>query len=716
MLRIAFALMAGIGLAIAFGNNVPLLMLAVIILAIAVTASIILNLVKDPTASFRNQRLQGYSLIAAIAACGYVLAYLHMQNNYSDYFARYLEPHSILIARIDEPPVEREKVFMAAARVQAVLNDSEQVKTGGSIQLSFVKDSSSAALRYGDVLLVKGRIDSFDLPKNPSEFNYKRYQEFHNLYEKIYLQKSNWQKIDSAGGIPFFAAVFGIRNSFLQIVRKYIRDKNDFGVASAIMLGYRDYINGQIMRAYAGSGTLHVLSVSGLHVAVMFIMLSFLLKWMDGRGRKMEIAKAVIIISFIWFYAVLTGMSPPVMRSAMMFSLIQVGRVMARNVNTYNIIAGSAILLMLWDPFVIMDVGFELSYLAVIGIIYLYPKVSGLIPVNVPKRPKKLILQPLRFSKWVSLWLADFVWQLTAVSIAAELATLPLSLYYFYQFPNLFIVSNLVVIPMSDFVLFSGTALFAGGHMPYLNTVAGWIFSHLIAWLDKFIFWIGHLPFALTHALSIGPMEMALMYLLLLLVCWLTVEQRSKILLASLSVLLILCSFSSYRFARNSTRGELIVYSVPKEKAIAFIEGRKVFYDFDNALWNDSDNMAFHIWHHWSDCGINKEVSLESAPSLYNQLDFGKWVSFEGKRILIIDSALKQIRPGFTNKLNADIIILSGNPEISIAELQKLFSWKQVVFDSSNETGRVKRWKSECSKLGVQCYDVAREGAFIMNL
>ena len=333
LLRIVLALMAGIGLAIAFAASSFVLLLMIVVLAIALTTAIILNTVKAPTLTFRYRYVQGYSLVGAIVASGYVLTWLHGQNNYNSHFSHFLKPNSVLVACINEPPVEREKVFMAIAKVMEVENDSASVKTTGYIQLSFKKDSLDTIPQYGDILLVKGRVDSLKEPQNPDEFSYKRYLSFQNIYQQVFLQSRDWQKIDSARGNMVLAAIYNIRNNFLRTIRRYVKDKNDFGVASAIMLGYRDYVNGDIMRAYAGSGALHVLSVSGLHVAIMFLMLNFLLRGMDGRGKKMEITKALIIILFIWFYAVLTGMSPPVMRSAMMFTLLQAGRVMARSVN-----------------------------------------------------------------------------------------------------------------------------------------------------------------------------------------------------------------------------------------------------------------------------------------------------------------------------------------------------------------------------------------------
>ena len=506
----------------------------------------------------------------------------------------------------------------------------------------------------------------------------------------------------------------------MLIIEYYVKDKDDFGVASAIMLGYRDYINPEIMRAYAGSGALHVLSVSGLHVGVVFVMLNFLLGWMDNKGRGMVIAKAVIVILFIWFYACLTGLSPPVLRSALMFSLIQIGRVSNRNVNTYNIIAGSAILILVFNPFALMDVGFQLSYLAVIGIIYMQPLIAKLIPINVYREldfkkqkglARKLFVLIRYDSTKLLLKFLNGIWQLTAVSLAAQIVTLPLSILYFYQFPNLFLISNLVVIPLSDFVLFSGTPVFVVARIPYLGDLAGWIFSKLLACLNGFIFWIDGLPHALIQGIVFNSAQMILLYLLIFLLCILAENFKPKILIASLCLVFCLCSFHSYQNIKNAKTCEIAVYDISKQKAVALIESGWVLYDIDSSLWNNQAAMNFHIRHHWWNCGVMSEAALNSVGN-----ENGLWVLFHNKTILMIDSTYTSAKAPRKTHTSADIVIISGSPKIGMSELKQRINCREVVFDSSNKNGLVKKWVKECVELKLNYWDVGEKGAFIQKI
>lgn len=254
----------------------------------------------------------------------------------------------------------------------------------------------------------------------------------------------------------------------------------------------------------------------------------------------------------------------------------------------------------------------------------------------------EMVFETILFSAhdlyWFLLKVIDFFWQIIAVSIAAQIATCPLSLLYFHQFPNLFLISNLVVIPWSNFVLFSGTTLFLVDTIPYVNVVVGCIFNFFLSTLNQFIFWIDSIPFALIRGISITMVEMGLLYLLIFLLCWLTEERRVKVLIASLLVVFGLCSFYSYERITKSQQKKIVVYCAPKQSAIAFIDGRKVLTDFDERLLHDQSAILFHVKHHWWDCGVKEETQVSSK-----QLPIGKLILFEGKKILVVDSALEKM-------------------------------------------------------------------------
>lgn len=723
MLRILFPLISGIAGEM-WVDELSSSLIGLKISIVAVFVSLILisaySFLTSTSQAYQYRVVNGGALILLLFSLGYIDTWLATGKNQPRHFSKfYRGGGDIVVAKVVEPPVEKEKLVTAVAEVTTLKSGNTVAPATGNVQLNFWKDKGdSVDIHYGDVIAFSREIQEFDPPKNPNEFRFKRYYALRNIYHKVFLNGDDWHLLKTDEGNNLFAGVLKVRASFLATIKKYVSDKNDFGVAAAIMLGYNDFENNDIKRAYASSGTLHVLSVSGLHVGIMFLMLNFLLKWMDERGRRFVIAKATFIILFIWFYAVLTGLSAPVIRSAMMFTLIQIGTVMARNVNTYNIVAGSAVLILLFNPFLIADVGFQLSYMAVFGIVYFYKKISVLLVFKLPSKYKsanqkgslsKLNTFVKHHLRWLPVMAIDFCWQLIAVSIAAQVVTLPLSLLYFNQFPKLFLLSNLVVIPLSNLVLFIGTALFAFGHIPFLNDCAGALFNWLLHVLDKFVFAIDRLPFALIQGIVITTAELVLLYLLIGLIAWLTEQQKPKVLIAALGIFVALCSFQSYRNYTNSGLKEIVVYDVPKKKAVAFISSCKVQYDIDSSLLSNYGSMNFYIRHHWWNCGVTNASKISGIPTPYGDL-----VVFEGHRILLVDSAGEHSNYGIP--LKADILVMSENIRTTIAQMSQKIHFDEVVFDSSNKPWRTKKWINECKSIGLRYWDVATQGAYIKHL
>ena len=724
MLRIFLSVTAGIGAEIFVDsylhNTAIILWLIVFVLVSALLTTIVLTTIRKAELVYRSRVINGVSLSVLLVSFGYILTWLYADKNYPSHFQKFVGNESFLVAKIIKPPLEKVKIITVVAEVEQVKNKNKTTIATGNILVNIMRDSTSNDLKYGDVIVFNSPIHEFDEPKNPEEFSFKLYQSFHNIYHRTFLKGGDWKLVAEHQGNFLMAQVYMVREYFLSRIINYVKVKNDFAVASAIMLGYNDYMNSDVTRAYASSGALHVLSVSGLHVGIMFIMLNFLFGAMDSYGRKFQIAKSIIIILLIWFYACLTGLSPSVLRSAMMFSMIQLGKVTLRNADTFNIIFGSIVILILFNPFIVTEVGFRLSYLAVIGIVFLHPKIYSLVVIGTVRRPefkkeKSYFLKPITFLrhdlKWFFLVVVDLGWQIVAVSIAAQIATFPLSLYYFHQFPNLFLISNLVVIPVSNLILFLGTGLFVAGKVLFLNDLVGWCFNELIVLLNKFIFWIDSLWFALVQGISITMLEMLAWYVLVFLLCWLTERKRTKVALASLLIMFGLTCTYSYRQIENSRRKEIVVYSVPKQKAVAFINGGKVLTDFDEKLLSDPSSMLFHIKHHWWNCGVNKEEKISGQ-----QLPVGKLLVFEGKKILLVDSTLEKVNFEVGEKLKVDLVILSHSPKVYLENLKKFVEFEEVVFDSSNKKWRVNYWEKDCEKMKVKYWDVLEKGAYIKDI
>jgi competence protein ComEC len=730
IVRFCLALMVGIGLQILcdytlHSSNEAMLIAGALLLV--ATIVVVAYSYAGVRTQLRFVSTQGLALFCMMVALGYAITWLHAAKNSDKHFARALTHKSVLVINIAEPPILKRKTVTAIGRVEKIYDPHKAHKTDGKILLNFLLTEKSKNLKYGDVLVFKSNIEEFEEPKNPGEFSYKLYQTFHHIYHRSFLKTDDWKLLSPKSGNAFFAYIYNLREQFLHVIEKHVTNENDFGVATAIMLGYRDYINPDIIRAYSSSGALHVLSVSGLHLATMFFMLNAMLRWMDSRGRSFQIAKALLVLAFIWFYTCLTGLSPSVLRAAMMFSLLQAGKLMARRVHMFNVLAGSAMVLMVLDPYIITEVGFKLSYLAVLGIVYLHPKISSFIIIESDKAPayKKADwhLKPFYFLRYDVWWflryaVPDFFWQLTAVSIAAQIATAPLGLYYFHQFPTYFLISNWVVIPVGNLILFSGTLLFAVDFIQPIGCAVGEAFNFFLHWLDVFIFWVDTLPMSLIAGISILMLEMILLYVLIVLLSLATENfarhYKGKLKLASLAILFLLFSYNAYETIVQSQQNEMVVYHIPKHSAVAFLDGRTATAFFDEAVQRNSSTMLFHIKHHLWDRGVLQETRVTA--NKYTQLPFGKLTKQNGKNFLLIDSAVAKQTEPLKNRLNAEVVVLIHNAKTSVKNLQHHFNFKQLVFDASNKDWRLKKWRAECDSLNIKYWDVNERGAFIYKM
>jgi competence protein ComEC len=318
LFRITLAIIMGVGAELfadwSLDLSATLIYPVCILFVLSVIAVSALALLRSTEVVYRFRLLNGVSINLLLISLGYLMAWFNTERNYPTHFKNFLDPESTVVAKITRPPLEKEKTIRMVGEVTKVINGNRVISVKGHLLINIPRSYESESITYGDLLIFKSTVMDLDDPKNPEEFNYRRYQYFHNVCQRVYLKKGEWKIGAHNQGNSLMANVYRLRAYFLSIITRYVPKKNDFAVASAIMLGYNDYLSGEISRAYATSGTLHVLSVSGLHVGIMFIMLNFLLKAFDKLGRKFQIGKAIFIILFIWFYACLTGLSPSVLR------------------------------------------------------------------------------------------------------------------------------------------------------------------------------------------------------------------------------------------------------------------------------------------------------------------------------------------------------------------------------------------------------------------
>ncbi|RZL37313.1 MAG: ComEC family competence protein, partial [Pedobacter sp.] len=354
--------------------------------------------------AYRFKGLIGLTFFIFYFAFGGLICTLNNQSLKADYYAK--ENYEYLKLWISSEPEQTNDILRFEAEVTQVYIDKKAIPKSGKMMLALKLDEKKPIhLKYGDELMVSAKYLPVEPPYNPAEFDFKAWLATKNVYHQTFINQNHLIKIGENKGNPIVKYAIEVRKRQVDIYRKLIKNDEAFAVASTLVLGYRSDLSKETLSAYTKTGTVHALSVSGMHVGIIYIFLNWMLFFLDKNGIT-RILKLVLICSLIWYYSLLTGFSPSVLRSAVMLTVFITAKSFNKSSNSYNILAFTAICLLIYNPFLVWDVGFQLSFLAVFGLVYLQPKIYKWIYVK---------------NKWL-----DKLWATVAMSLAAQLATYPL--------------------------------------------------------------------------------------------------------------------------------------------------------------------------------------------------------------------------------------------------------------------------------------------------
>lgn len=456
----------------------------------------------------------------------------------------------------DEPQLKsgilRFKANVTKSYLRQKNGHTEPINASGKLMVAIKTDSlNPLQLTYGDELIIPAKVTEVAAPYNPAEFDYRSWLAAQNIYHQVYLKQAQLTKTNRDLGNPIIAYALVLRAKQVQYYRKLLKDDDAFAVASTLILGYRADLSQETLSTYSKTGTIHALSVSGMHVGLIYLVLNWMLQYLD-RNKLLKLFKVVLIVVLIWFYALLTGFSPSVLRSAIMLSAFVIAKSFNRQSNSYNIISFAALCLLVYDPFLIWDVGFQLSFLAVLGLIYLQPKIQNWW------HPK---------SQWIGK-----LWEAIAMSLAAQFITYPLSIYYFHQFPIYFLMSNLFITVPIALLMYLGIIILLG-RFEFLAPIFEW----LIKFTNSGLKWIADLPLSSLSAIWISRTELIILCVAL---CCFTIALagfKKRMLMFSIVCFMVFQSFVVYDELKAMHQKKIIVFNLRKHYATAYISKQKAF-------------------------------------------------------------------------------------------------------------------------------------------
>lgn len=599
----------------------------------------------------------------------------------------------LLVLRVKNEPKLNNGIVRLEGEVLKTYWRTSLKQCNGKLLLTIKTDSANTYIpNYGDLLLIPAVYQEIEPPYNPAEFDYKAFLELKQIYYQSFVQSNQFIVLAKNTGNPIIAFALAKRKKLTYKYLTYLPDQNSAALASALVLGYRVDLSKEIVEAYSKTGTMHVLSVSGMHVGIVFLVLSALLKPMN-KFKALILMRIVLILLTIWFYALITGFSAPVCRAALMISFVVIGRAINRKQNTYNLIAISAFFLLVYNPFYLFDVGFQLSYLAVCGLVFFHPKIYHILYFRY------------RF--------IDYVWSYCALSIAAQLATFPLGLYYFQQFPLYFLISNLLIVLPITIIMYSGI-LILFIPIDFILVPLGKFLSGLIYLTNQTLLLIERLPFASLTGLSINWFQFVLfLFLILALVFWIRLKDKISLWIAYLTMLSILTTFSIDRIF-NQRRQELVFFSLRKNSALAYIYKSKALVLADFPISDKTYSYSVQV-------GLESKGAQEIVfQNIENPLSGAyywsdtNFMQFGNLKLLRWDRRMRLTAQD--EILRVDVLLISGNPLQKLRQIRTSIDFKQILIDSTNPDYKIKAWFAEAVNMGIPCYVLKKSPAYIIKL
>ncbi|MFS4468569.1 ComEC/Rec2 family competence protein [Maribacter sp. 2210JD10-5] len=544
--------------------------------------------------------------------------------------------------------------------------------TTGKVLLSLPLDTLKQDLNVDDEIITFTGIEKLNAPLNPHQFDYKSYLSKLGVYHQIRLNAKHYLKKENPSRTLLGIAA-QTRNHIIQKLKQYDFGADELAVIQALLLGQRNDISNKTYSDYKDAGAVHILALSGLHIGVLLLIINFLLRPLEYLPKG-KVVKLILTLIFLWGFAFVAGLSPSIIRACTMFTFIAYALYLNRPSNNFNILSLSILFILLFiDPNLLFQVGFQMSYAAVFVIFWMYP-----------------LLQKFWFPKNKII---RYFWQLLSVSIAAQLGVLPISLFYFHQFPSLFFVSNLLIVPFLGLILGSGIVVIV---LALLDSLPNWIvfvFDKIIATMNRIIEWVAAQEAFIFRAISLDGIQLCFSYLIIITLAFMLSRSTFKRMALFLICLIGFQSWTFYLAHVSSTKQEVIVPHVTKNSIILNRNGTHL-----EILSNHQTTPNNFV----QDYEIGERIDSISIKPLANGY------RFKNESILILDST------GIYSKEHRyNSILITQSPKLNLDRLIESVAPKVIIVDGSNYKSYIKRWRATCLKQKIPFHYTGEKGAYI---
>ncbi len=549
-------------------------------------------------------------------------------------------------------------------------------KVKGKILLTIKQDSALASIKPDEVLLLSSEIKPINAPLNPHQFNYQKYMASLSVYGQTTINGRNIL-IQKPGIATIKGTAQKFRNFLLAKLEKSPLKPRERGIIMALILGEKRGIDKELYSDYAAAGAVHILAVSGLHVGILLFLLTWLTKPLTYLKRGNLITGIIIVLS-LWVFAFITGLSPSVTRAVTMFSFLAFAQVLNRPTNNINTLFLSFLTLLIINPNWLFQVGFQLSYIAVFFILWLQPMLSKIIV-----RPKYSL-----FRKG---------WSIITVTIAAQIGVLPLTLYYFHQFPGLFLLTNIVVLPAIAGLMYGGILIV---FLAATNLLPEWlagIYNFFVEQLNNFVHWVAIQDKFLFQGIHFTGLQLMGAYLLLIsiLVLWKNFEFK-RIIISLFATAIFTSTFIWDKM--NTSTNQLVIFNKTRETIIGYKKNSEFTLFRNDSIANSSLDNLVKSYSTAENC---KLISTEKIPTIFK---------FNGKTVLLLDSI-----GAYTAVENLDYLVITQTPKINFERILDSLKPQFVIADASNYKSSIAKWKAMCEHKKIPFHYTAEMGAYVFK-
>ncbi|RED50191.1 competence protein ComEC [Seonamhaeicola aphaedonensis] len=607
---------------------------------------------------------------------GVLTTNIHNEKNFSNHYSYHtldskdsLKLISLRIREVLKPSDYYNKYVIDILKI----NDTE-VK--GKLLLNIEKDTLKPTLKVDEIYITKTDFKNLIHPLNPNQFDYKKYLEKKYIYHQLFIKNQSLLKVSSN-----VHTLLGLANNIREYIniklQPYYFEPNELAIINALFLGQRQDISEEVYSNYTNAGAIHILAVSGLHVGIILLILNFILKPIE-RLKRGYLLKTILLISILWSFAIIAGLSASVTRAVTMFSIVAIAMNLKRPTNIFNTLAISMFIILLLKPLFVFDVGFQLSYLAVFAIV---------------------IMDPLLYNIWKPKnWLLDKYWHTLTITIAAQIGIIPVSLYYFHQFPGLFFISNLVIVPLLGIILGFGILVLLLAVLNILPQFVASGFGYVISCMNNVVAWISNQETFLFRDIPFGILYLIASYILITSVVRLFIKKNYKAVrffLISVLIFQVSVIYTKYQTPKN----QFIIFHKSRHSLIGNVTKNKitVAHNFDSITQLQNKIIKdYTVGNHISHI---ENTTIKEAYLLNN------------KKVLLVDSLgiynVKSIKP--------DYILLRQSPKINLSRLIDSIKPKYIIADGSNYKSYIENWERICVKRKLPFHQTSKKGAFIIN-